>query len=612
MSSNHHNRAAREGVRIRYGRSQMRRKHLLSLFMLSMGVALLIAATAAGVATSATRHVSSSDKARAGGTLKVALFGDFDYLDPQIAYNTGDWTALEATDVTLVRYPDQNVQNTPLQLEGAASWPVISKNGKVYTWRIKSGFAFNDGTKVTAASYKRAFERLLSPCMYGGGVGVADFFQTTIVGGAKFNSAKCTNGKSSVPNLSGVIAKGNKLIIKLTKPTAYMTEAMAMIWFSAMKANTPYDNQNQGDTGATVTYPSAGPYYIAARDAAQGTTVLKLNPHYHGKRAHNPSEIDFISYGSQATAEQDTKSGSINVDLAGLPAADVDNIASTYGAHTDTGVAGASKGKAGQFHVEKTDCVDYIEFNTQKAPTNNVNVRKALEYALDRYQILHILGPFAGSLTDQVLTPAIPGYKKFGVYPNDPNPEQAIAIGGSALKNAGTFQVWHTTSGTRTNQAQVIENDINLLKTNFNANVSTNDTPLDATSYYDQLGNKSYATGPNGYNIARAGWCADYYDPFDYLNVLFNGQGIGPVANNDSSYLNAPALNKQLDKAALKTGKARVKAYAALDKEIQTKYAPVLAYELIGVRIFLSAHTGNYTYDGFQGDPSLNALTVTG
>src|SRR5205085_930991 len=109
-------------------------------------------------------------------------------------------------------------------------------------------------------------------------------------------------------------------------------------------------------------------------------------------------------------------------------------------------------------------------------------------------------------------------------------------------------------------------------------NLNVHDVTIDSTTYYTQLGNKQTATvGTNsqpGFNLARAGWCADYYDPFDYLNVLFNGQSIHAQGNNDLSYLNVGAYNNKLNAAAKLVGAARKAAYKSLDKELMVKYAP--------------------------------------
>ena len=85
----------------------MRRKTVLSVLMLSTGVALLIAATTVGVATSATQKAGHASALR-GGVLKVAHSGGgFDTLDPQIAYVANDWAALYATQRLLLNFPNK-------------------------------------------------------------------------------------------------------------------------------------------------------------------------------------------------------------------------------------------------------------------------------------------------------------------------------------------------------------------------------------------------------------------------------------------------------------------------------------------------------------------------
>ena len=72
----------------------MRKKQMLSLFMLVLGVALLVAATTVGAATSATQRTGKAGVTK-GGTLRVNQNNsDFDFVDPQLAYRTDDWSML--------------------------------------------------------------------------------------------------------------------------------------------------------------------------------------------------------------------------------------------------------------------------------------------------------------------------------------------------------------------------------------------------------------------------------------------------------------------------------------------------------------------------------------
>ena len=93
--------------------------------------------------------------------------GGCDPLDPQIAYVANDWAALYATQRLLLNFPNKvGKAGSVLQPDGAAAMPTISKNGKVYTFHLRKGMRFSDGSPVTAQAWQRAFERDLSPKMY--------------------------------------------------------------------------------------------------------------------------------------------------------------------------------------------------------------------------------------------------------------------------------------------------------------------------------------------------------------------------------------------------------------------------------------------------------------
>jgi oligopeptide transport system substrate-binding protein len=170
----------------------MRRKHVLSLLLLSMGVGLLVAATTVGVAASATQKVNSS-QAKRGGVLKVVQSaGAFDTLDPGLAYVTNDWAVLYVTGLNLVNFPNKAGQaGSQLFPEAAKSFPTVSKNGKTITFHLRKGLRFSDGSKVTAKAYQRAWERILSPKMFAQ-YGIFDQLNKMVIGAQKF-----TDGKSA-------------------------------------------------------------------------------------------------------------------------------------------------------------------------------------------------------------------------------------------------------------------------------------------------------------------------------------------------------------------------------------------------------------------------------
>ena len=560
----------------------MRRKHVLSLLMLSMGVALLIAATTVGVASSATQKAGSA-KALKGGVLKVnQSAGAFDTLDPGLAYVTNDWEVLYSTGMNLVNFPNKAGQaGSQLFPEAAKAFPTISKNGKTVTFHLRSGLKFSDGSPVTAASFQRAWERILSPKMYAQ-YGIFDQLNTMVVGAQKF-----TDGKAS--KISGISAKGLTLTFHLVKPNPTFVSILGMQWFNAVKPSMPYWKKS---SSGVLKYPSAGPYYIATNNPGR-LVVLKRNPHWKNipQIQANPNQIviqSFPNSDGEASLLQIEKN-QVDFDMAGIPSDDVAKVAKQYG--------GPNKG---QFHVGGQACIIWEAFNNAKAPTNNVNVRKALNYAIGRTPIIKLLGPYAGTASDQILVKGLPGYKKFSAYGNYPNFAKARAVGGSALHGAAPLNIYYNqASAFRTNEATFEQRQLQAI------GLTAKLTPSDPQDYYGPLETKG-----TDYNIAHSGWCADYFDPFDFINVNFDGRSIQQTGNVDYFYFNNSSFNKQMDAAASKSGKARAAAYAELDKTLMTKYAPAFPLYVPTFRYLTAKRVKNVIYSNYFGYPILNALSV--
>jgi peptide/nickel transport system substrate-binding protein len=575
----------------------MRKKHALSLLMLGAGVALAVAAATVGVAAAKT-HTHDGMSANRGGVLRLAQSArSFSTLDPQLALF--GWDVLNSTQLLLVNYPDKaGVAGTQLVPEAATSFPTISKNGKVVTFHLRPGLKFDNGKPVTAASFERAFERTLSPKMYAQ-LGCNEGIDKMIVGGEKFANCAGSKGVRTSAHISGIGAKGLTLTFHLTRPNPTFVSILAMAWFGAVPPHLRYSR----NSGGIRVYPSAGPYYIASNDLTK-LTVLKRNPYYlqegswPDKRPANPDEIVIHSYpGSdgESTLLQ-TEKGEVDMDMTGVPAFDVARVAKQYGVNT------------GRFHVGSTGCNMFVGLNTAKAPTNVLAIRRAINYALGRKPIIQLAGPYSGTPSDQVLVPGMPGYKKIDVYPAYPDLAKARQVGGSAIAAHANDQLniyYLQVSPTQTNIALYEQKQLQALGFK-NVNLQ----PADPMSYEGPLGTKSVAESSNGYNLAWAGWCPDYFDPFDYFNVLFDGRTISDTGNIDFFYFDNSHFNTEMDKAASLSGNARYAAYAKLDRELMTKYAPLVPLYVANSRYLTSKRVKNYIYSNYYGAPDFNAMVV--
>jgi peptide/nickel transport system substrate-binding protein len=551
-----------------------RRIGLTALFA-AVGVSLLLAAVLAATAASAPPGSSAPHSAKAlrGGTLRVnASNNDFEFTDPGLAYDTLSWSMLYTSQLLLVNFPEKNGQaGSVLYPEAATSFPTVSKNGLTYVFHIRPGLKFSDGSPVTAASYQRAWERNLSPKM-GSPVGVNDQFQTVVKGAEAFN-----NGKAS--KISGITAKGLTLTFHLTKPNPTFTSYLGMQWFGAVKPNMPYSAQ-----GVNV-YPSAGPYYIQSRDVGKSLVEVR-NPYYKGSRPANPDKIVWNMNTDQDQSLLQVKAGQADVDAEYTPPTANASLAEQYGVNKS------------RFFVGATSCVLYWALNTTRAPFNTLKARQAVNWALDRPAMVRLFGKFGARRSDQILVPGVPGYKPYALYAFR-GASRAKAKAMDPSLSGKTAVIFHSTSIVAVNIAQVAA--FNLSK----IGMKTKDQPVPGSIYYKTLGTK----GVN-FDMARAGWCADYFDPFDYINVNLDGRSIQAQNNVDYSYLNSPKLNAMMDAAANLTGSARAKAYQKLDYTIMKNYAPWVPYAIVNDDFLVSSRVHNYVYSTYFGEPDFTALSV--
>ncbi len=552
----------------------MRIRTLLPVALAALGALLLVVSAFAG-AGSAKAAAGKAGAFKKGGTLKIAISeGDFEHTDPGIAYDTTSWSMLYTVNQTLVNYPEKpGVEGSKLYPEAAEAFPTVSKDGKTYTFKIRSGLKFSNGAPVTAAAFKRAIERNLSPEM-GSPLGVNVHIDKLIQGGSAF-----LDGKTKV--LSGVKANGQTLTVTLTKPDPTFVSIMAMQWYAAVPPSTPYSEKDVDKI------PSAGPYYIKSHEPGR-SLVLARNPYYKGSRPANPDQIVFTVNTDQAQTFLQVKNGDFDYDAgAGAPPTAYEDLGKQYGVNKS------------RFFVGNLTCVSYIALNTTRAPFNTLNTRKGVEWAVDRPAMLRISGKYAGKRTDQILVPGIPGFKDFHLYAiKGADYAKAKQIAGNV---SGTVVVYHATSTAATNRAQILE--YNLKQMGFD----TKDKPVPGGVYYRQLETKGV-----DFDAAFAGWCADYNDPFDFINVLLDGRTIQDTNNVNFAYYNNPALNRQMDEAAKKFGDARAAAYAKLDLDIMTKHAPWAPWSIPNQRMFVSARVKNFIYQPYFGEPAYNAMAIAG
>jgi peptide/nickel transport system substrate-binding protein len=496
---------------------------------------------------------------------------DVDYTDPQLSYYQPMWELEYATACKLFNYPDKEApEGGQVQPEVAAGLPVVSKDGKTYTFTVKSGYRFSNGEAVTANSFKQAIERLTNPKMASTGSG----FAGDVIVGAQDR----IDGKAS--SVTGVTAKGNKLIIKLTHPAPDLLARLAMPFFQAISNQTAATIDPQGVNA----YPSCGPYYISARTPNRSIT-LKANPYYKGPRPHHVAGVQVNIGNSLDVIYQNVVKGTTDYDAAGVPPAQIAGVAQKYGVNKK------------QFFTRPELEVDYLALNHDPGRlfNNNPNLAKAVNYAVDRRAYLSQRGFLAGARTNRILPPGMAGVTKATEILRNGYPIQVSSGTVKKAKSLATGHVgngkavmWAPNSGPGPLQAQIVQYDLKQIGVDVSIKL------LPRAQQFTTARNRNEAT----YDINWSAWGADYNDPFDFINILLDGTTIGPTSNNNDAYYNNPKFNNQMHKAALITaGDNRDKAFDALDKAMMAQDPPWGPMFNRTNRLFVSSHIGCFTYN---------------
>ncbi|HZO63107.1 MAG TPA: ABC transporter substrate-binding protein [Gaiellaceae bacterium] len=496
---------------------------------------------------------------------------DVDYVDPALAYGTLSWQILDAASMKLMYYPDKpDPLGSKLQPDAAVGFPAVSKDGRTYVFTIKSGVKSNTGETLTAANFAAAIDRDLNPKMQSPAVPFITG-DNGIVGAQAVADGKATHA-------SGVVARGQKLSITLMKPDGSFLSKMAMNFFMPIPKGTPINPDGINS------FASFGPYYVASRQVGR-QLIMRTNPNYKGSRPHNVSTFVFTMNTNLDQSLLQVKAGQADYDAGGLPPTAHAGLAAQFGVNK------------GRYFVSQGLNVDYIALNTARNAFKSIGMRKAANYAVDRPALVRVRGAFAGHRDDQILPPGLAGYKDIKAYPikgADPAKAKSLASAAGGCKDV---TVYTANSSTGQNLAQVFKYNLSQIGCNVNVKL------LQGFQIY-------IATGTKGepYDAAFVGWFADYADPYDFIDILLNGENIHESNNNNLAYLNVPALNKQMKAANRLTGDKRSAAYQTLDREITTKYAPWAAYENRNIREFVSARTGGYLFQAAHGAANLNTF----
>lgn len=330
-----------------YFKEKIVMKRVLSLFLSTLLLAVLLCGCAApkNDETPSTEPVSGGEPVT-GGDLTVGIAQDIDTLDPHMIVSAGGRELLFNVFEGLIK-PDTSGNMVPAIAESFD----ISDTGDVFTFTLREGVLFHNGSPVTAEDVIYSINRAAEP--------------TSLVKGFEtFESVEATDEKT--------------VVITLSEPYIEFLACLSGAYIIP-----------EGIDPATEAV-GTGPFKFVSR-SPQESIVLEKFDDYYG----TPAYVDTVTYKiieSNETLVMSLKSGAIDL-VTHLTAAQAAELGSDFNV------------------VEGTmNIVQGVYLNNAEEPFNNIKVRQALSYAVDRQMVLDILADGKGAIVGSSMYPAFTKY----------------------------------------------------------------------------------------------------------------------------------------------------------------------------------------------------------
>jgi oligopeptide transport system substrate-binding protein len=467
-------------------------------------------------ATATSRPSSGATASPNSGELRL-MAGGPTTLDPALSGDADSAEYIEKIFSGLVALNDQLIVVPDI----ADSWDV-SEDGATYTFHLRSDVLFQDGKRATARDFKYSIERACDPRLKSG---VAAAYLGDIAGALDKLSGKAAD-------VRGVVVVDDRTVrISLVAPVSYF---LAKLTYSTA-CFVDQSTVEQGGAQWTDHPNGTGPFVLSERSDQQ--VVLVRSDRYYGEPIHVDKVTFLHSGGDPVTMYEQGE-----LDAAPVGASQLDRL----------------QDPANPLSHELTQSpllsVEYVGFNVQLPPFDDLHVRRAFAMATNKAGITEVYLNGAATPADGILPPGMPGYQRLGGIAYDPSEakkELSLSRYGSADK-LPRIVLEAIGQGATNSFAELL-----TLMYKETLGVTIEIEQVDDATYYDELDRGVY-------QMFILGWVADYPDPQNFLDLQFHSGS----ALNQTGY-NNPAVDSLLEQARTERSESRrVQLYQEVERVV--------------------------------------------
>ncbi|WP_204059076.1 ABC transporter substrate-binding protein [Microbispora corallina] len=526
-----------------------------------------------------------------GGTLKFANSGDWDSLDPADTYYAYSWNFVRLYGRSLTMFKSApGAEGNQLVPDLAQDMGKPSDGAKTWTYKLRPGVKFEDGTPVTSKDVKYGVLRSLDKETFPNGPTYFNDFLDLPKDYKGPYKSKGVNTDSAIET-----PDDQTIVFHLKQPLSNFD------YFAQIPSTMPV--QESKDTGAKYKehVVSTGPYKFESNEIGKGFKLVRndqWDPSTDPNRKALPDSIEVSTNVNADDIDNRVLAGDLDVDVAG------------------TGLQPASLGRVLSDPAMKANTDNplstrlwYTSINGNVAPLDNLDCRKAIEYAADKtaYQTAYG-GEFSGGqIATSLLPPTIPGHQDINPYPSGSDNKGDLAKAKEALQACGQPNGFETNIAYRAERPKEKATAEALQQSLSRVGIKLTLKPFPQADYFALYAGKPGYAKDNKIGLALNGWSADWPDGFGFLQQIVDSRVIRDTGGSSNISVRDPEVDKMIDQAMQETDKsAREGMWAAIDKKVMDDAfilpglwaKSLLARSKNATNVFVNDAFGMYDYLG--------------
>jgi len=511
---------------------------------------IALALALGAVAVTGCGSGSDGDEAsggKQGGSITIAQGSQPDALDPAIAYTSNSWEPLWLVYTPPLTYRHaEGAEGAELIACVAEALPEISADGTTYSFQLREGLKYSDGTPVKASDFEHAVKRVLN--LESGGT----YLFEGIDGATEYIEAGDPQG-----DIAGIETddRSGEVTIRLSAPDGSFSNVLATTFAGLVPSSTPFENQTESPP------PGVGPYEITESTPNRQFVMEKVDGFdVAGIPQGNLDTITTKIVKSTSRQAQDVIDGELDYMQDAPPPDLTAEIKARY---------------ADRYREWPTLSTDYFFLNHSLPPFDDQRVREAVNVAIDSTAIARLFG---GRLSPScnLIPSGIPGHADLDPCPfGDPGGPGDVERAKQLVEDAGaTGEEVTVYANNDTNRPQIGEYYTALLN---DIGLDADLRVIDGAVYFNTIGKQSTQA-----QTGLANWFADFPHPATFVQQI-DGTTIQPTNNPNFGNVDDPVINRGvaalLEEPDLEAVEDR---WAALDRRAieQSHIAPYGSEEL--------------------------------